>query len=88
MATTPERERLIRDAWNERGSKEWEPATHGRGLKSLNIQASTDMRTAPFAYPMPPYDNLEFRLVHATIDGQPMDSVVCEDVVVLTLPMS
>jgi hypothetical protein len=29
MATSPERERIIRAAWNERGSKEWEPAMMG-----------------------------------------------------------
>ena len=35
--------------------------------------------------PLPPYDNLDFHLVRATMSGQPVTSIVCEDVVVETI---
>jgi hypothetical protein len=86
MATGPERERIIRTAWEERGSKQWDPATHGRGLGPLNIAATTDMQPVRPGRPIPPHDNLEFHLVSATMSGQQINSIVCEDVVVATLP--
>ena len=87
MATSPERERVIRAAWKERGALQWDPQVHGRGLEPLNIQAATDMRPQkPGHPPLPPYDNLEFRLERTTIDDEPMTSIVCEGVVVATWP--
>jgi hypothetical protein len=65
MATSPARERIIRTAWEERGSKQWEPTIHGRGLAPLNISASVDMTPERPGQPLPPDDNLEFRLVTA-----------------------
>ena len=85
MTATPERERMIRAAWDERGSKQWDPVVHGRGLASLTIQTS-DLRSVPFEQPLLPYDDLEFRLVSATMRGRAVNSVVCEGVVVATLP--
>ncbi len=85
MATSHSRERIIRAAWEERGRAEWDPETHGRGLLSLNIPATAAMRPIRFGEPRPPYDNLEFHLVHATMGGQPVNSIVCEDVVVETV---
>jgi hypothetical protein len=85
MATSQSRERIIRAAWEERGRAEWDPETHGRGLLSLNIPATAAMRPIRFGEPRPPYDNLEFHLVHATMGGQPVNSIVCEDVVVETV---
>jgi hypothetical protein len=38
-----EREKVIVAAWKERGRKEWDPETHGKGLLSLNIQAEIRM---------------------------------------------
>ena len=86
MATSQSRERIIRAAWEERGRAEWDPEAHGRGLLSLNIPATAAMRPIRFGEPRPPYDNLEFHLVHATMGGQPVvNSIVCEDVVVETV---
>jgi hypothetical protein len=85
MATSQDRERIIRAAWEERGKAEWNPETHGRGLLSLNIPATVEVRPVRFGAPLPPYDNLEFRLVRATMSGQPVNSIVCEGVVVETL---
>ena len=85
MATSPDRERVIRAAWAERGKAEWNPNTHGRGLLSLHIPAIVKMRTVRFGAPLPPYDDLEFHLVRASMNGQPVNSIVCEDVVVETI---
>ncbi len=85
MATSKEREGTIRAAWKERGRAEWDPNTHGRGLLSLHIPATVEMRPVRVGAPLPPYDDLEFRLVRATMGGQPVNSIVCEDVVVETI---
>lgn len=85
MATSQVRERIIRAAWDERGRAAWDPETHGRGLLSLNIPATVAMRPVRFGEPLPPHDKLEFHLVHATMGGQPVNSIVCEDVVVETV---
>jgi hypothetical protein len=85
MAISAERERTIRTAWAERGSKLWKAYLHGKGAP-LNIQASIEMRTPRPGQPMPAFDNLEFRLVRGTMNGYPIDQVVCEDVVVAMLP--
>jgi hypothetical protein len=42
------------------------PNTHGRGLLSLHIPAKVEMK-ASLGAPLPPYDDLEFRLVPATM---------------------
>jgi hypothetical protein len=83
MATNPARERIIRTAWEERGSKQWNPAIHGRGLAPLNLPASVDMTPVRPGQPLPSHDNLEFRLLTATTGNR---SIVCEDVVLVTLP--
>ena len=85
MATSKEREGTIRAAWEERGRAQWDPNTHGRGLLSLHIPATVEMRPVRVGAPLPPYDDLEFRLVRATMGGQPVNSIVCEGVVVETI---
>ena len=80
-----DRERLIRAAWEKRGTAVWDPKTHGCGLLSLNIPAKVEVRPVRFGAPQPPYDNLEFRLVRGTTIGHPADSIICEDVVVETI---
>lgn len=85
MATSEDRERVIRAAWEERGKAQWDPTTHGRGLLSLHIPAKVEMRPVRLGAPLPPYDDLEFRLVRATMAGQPVNSIVCEGVVVETV---
>jgi hypothetical protein len=85
MATSRDRERIIRTAWAERGKAQWDPNTHGRGLLSVHIPAKVEMKPVRFGAPLPPYDDLEFRLVRATRNGQSVTSIVCEGVVVETL---
>jgi hypothetical protein len=85
MATSKEREGTIRAAWEERGRAQWDPNTHARGLLSLHIPAKIEMTPVRLGTPLPPYDDLEFRLVRATMGGQPMNSIVCEGVVVETI---
>jgi hypothetical protein len=85
-AITPKRTHIIRRAWKERGSAVWDREVHGRGLASLNIAASTNMRSMRPGQPIPPYDNLEFRLERSTKDGETISSIVCEGVVVETWP--
>ena len=84
MATSADRERVIRAAWWRRGRAEWNPDTHGRGLLSLHVPATVKMRPVRLGATLPPYDDLEFHLVRATMNGQPVNSIVCEDVVVET----
>jgi hypothetical protein len=79
VATSPERESIIRTAWKERGAKQWDPEVHGRGLAPLNIQAFTGMQTTE--------PNLEFKLGGTEIDGTPMTAIVCEGVVVESWPI-
>ena len=85
MNDNRDRERVIRAAWEERGKAEWDQETHGRGLLSLHIPAKIEMRPVRVGAPLPPYDNLDFHLVRATMRGQPVTSIVCEDVVVETI---
>jgi hypothetical protein len=86
MAINAARERTIRAAWDERGSKLWKSEIHGRGLATLEVEASVDMRPIRPGQPPPHPDILEFRLVRETMNGYPIDSVVCEGVVVAMLP--
>jgi hypothetical protein len=85
MDRSEDRERIIRAAWEERAKAQWDPETHGRGLLSLHIPAKVEMTPVRLGAPLPPYDDLEFRLVRATMSGQPINSIVCEDVVVETV---
>jgi hypothetical protein len=85
MAASRAREETIRAAWKERGKAQWDPASHGLGLLSLHIPAKVEMRPVRLGTPLPPYDDLEFRLVRATMSGLPIDSIVCEGVVVQTV---
>jgi hypothetical protein len=85
MDQSEDRERIIRSAWEERGKAQWDPETHGRGLLSLHIPAKVEMTPVRLGAPLPPHDDLEFRLVRATMSGQPINYIVCEDVVVETV---
>jgi hypothetical protein len=75
-------------AWRERGSRQWDPMTHGRGLSSLIIQAKTEMVERTPGMALPKYDTLEFRLEGTTVNGQSVDAIVCEGVVVESWPPS
>ena len=71
MSNIEDRQDLIRRRWSETGSKLWNPYTHGKGLASLHIQGEHSKQ-----------DDLEFRLVRASMNGHPMDSIICEGVMV------
>ena len=88
MATSPEREHVIRTAWKERGADQWDREFHGRGLVSLNIPASTKkQKLKPGHEPLPRHDNLEFRLERRTIGRRPVTAIVCEGVAVEWWPV-
>jgi hypothetical protein len=70
------REDLIRRRWSETGRKLWNLQAHGNGLVSLRIQGAASNSSTN------PQDCLEFRLVRASMGGYPMDSIVCEGVIV------
>jgi hypothetical protein len=73
---TEERERIIRAAWNERGRSEWVTVA-SRGQTSIKIPATPPSSSEPVQA-----DELIFILVQATMGGEPVNSIVCEGVVV------
>ncbi len=62
-----EREKLIRRRWLETGIKMWNPDVHGAGHAALNIHG---------------YDKLEFKMVRSRVNGQEVNRIICEGVVV------
>jgi hypothetical protein len=77
------REGLIRAAWKERGSKLWNPKTHGRGLP-LNIPAKQAATSIATVLRSTLCDNLEFQLFCARGSSQPFNYIACEGIVVET----
>src|SRR6202020_2504766 len=87
MAASPKRSTTILAAWNDRGKIRWNPEIHGKG-EPLLIKVSESMGPASAAHaPRPTPDMLEFRIEARMVDGKPVPSVVCEGVVVATLPL-
>ena len=80
MSVSPEREMIIRTAWKERGSHQWNPEVHGRGAP-LIIPATTPKP----GQPIPADDNLEFRL--GNVDNEPVNEIVCEGVILESFPI-
>jgi hypothetical protein len=78
----PEREKLIRRRWTETGIKMWNPDVHGAGCAALNIQGRVELLPPEPGETLPRYDKLEFKLVRSYVDGQAVDQIVCEGVVV------
>jgi hypothetical protein len=78
----PEREKLIRRRWTETGIKMWNPDVHGAGHAALNIQGRVELLPPNPGETLPRYDKLEFKLVRSCVDGQAVDQIVCEGVVV------
>jgi len=72
-----ERESLIRRRWSETGVKLWNPRLHG-----LNIQGQSKLLPPKPGEKLPRYDTLEFKMVRSNVNGQVMDRIVCEGVVV------
>src|ERR1700676_3064799 len=77
-----EREKLIRRRWIETGIKMWNPDVNGAGHASLNIQGRTELLPVKPGETLPGYDKLEFKTVRSYVNGQAVNRIVCEGVVV------
>ena len=77
-----EREELIRRRWTETGIKMWNPDVHGAGQAALNIQGRVELLAVKPGEMLPRYDKLEFKMVRSYVNGQAVNCIVCETVVV------
>jgi hypothetical protein len=77
-----EREKLIRRRWLETGIKMWNPDVHGAGYAALNIQGRAELLPPKPGETLPGYDTLEFKMVRSYVNGQAVNRIVCEGVVV------
>src|ERR1700736_3829074 len=77
-----EREKLIRRRWAETGIKMWNPDFHGAGHAALNIQGRTELLPARQGEAVPGYDTREFKGVRSYVNGQAVNRIVGEGVVV------
>jgi hypothetical protein len=77
-----ERERLIRRRWSETGIRLWNPDFHGAGHAALNIQGQSKLLPPNPGEKMPRYDTLEFKMIRSNVEGQAVDRIVCEGVIV------
>jgi hypothetical protein len=77
-----EREKLIRRRWTETGIKMWNPDVHGAGHAALNIQGRAELLPVKPGETLPGYDKLEFKMVRSYVNGQAVNQIVCEGVVV------
>ena len=77
-----EREKLIRRRWAETGIKMWNPDIHGAGHAALNIQGRIELLPPKPGETLPRYDKLEFKMVGSCVNGQAVNRIVCEGVVV------
>jgi hypothetical protein len=78
----PAREQLIHRRWLETGIKMWNPDHHGAGHAALNIQGRAELLPPRPGETLPGYDTLEFKIVRSCVNGQEVDLIVCEGVVV------
>jgi hypothetical protein len=78
----PAREQLIHRRWLETGIKMWNPDHHGAGQAALNIQGRAELLPPKPGETLPEYDTLEFKIVRSCVNGQEVDHIVCEGVVV------
>jgi hypothetical protein len=77
-----EREKLIRRRWLETGIKMWNPGVHGAGHAALNIQGRAELLPVKPGETLPGYDKLEFKMVPSCVNGQEVNRIICEGVVV------
>jgi hypothetical protein len=75
-----EREKLIRRRWL--GIKMWNPEVHGAGHAALNIQGRAELLPPKPGETLPGYDKLEFKMVRSCVNGQEVNLIICEGVVV------
>ena len=78
----PDREKLIRRRWLETGIKMWTPDHHGAGHTALNIQGRAELLPPKPGETLPEYDTLEFKIVLSYVNGEAVNHIVCEGVVV------
>ena len=78
----PDRENLIRRRWLETGIKMWNPNHHGAGHAALNIQGKAELLPPKPGETLLGYDILEFKLVQSYANGEAVNQIVCEGVVV------
>jgi hypothetical protein len=76
------REKLIRRRWTETGIKMWNPNVHGAGHAALNIQGRIELLPPKPGETLPGYDTLEFKMVRSCVNGQEVNHIICEGVVV------
>ena len=60
----------------------WNPDLHGAGQAALNVQGRTELLPPKPGETLPEYDTLEFKIVRSCVNGQEVDHIVCEGVVV------
>jgi hypothetical protein len=77
-----DRETLIRRRWTETGIKMWNPNVHGAGHTALNIQGRVELLPPKPGETLPGYDTLEFKMVRSCVNGQEVNRIICEGVVV------
>jgi hypothetical protein len=77
-----DREQLILRRWSETGIKLWNPDFHGAGHAALNIQGQSKLLPPNPGEKSPRYDTLVFKMVRSNVNGQALDRIVCEGVVV------
>ena len=77
-----DREKLIRRRWLETGTKMWNPDRHGAGHAALSIQGRAELLPPKPGETLPGYDTLEFKIVQSYVNGEAVNLIVCEGVVV------
>jgi hypothetical protein len=82
MNDQSDREKLIRRRWLETGIKMWNPDHHGAGHAALNIQGRSALLPPKPGETLPGYDTLEFKIVQSYVNGEAVNQIVCEGVVV------
>ncbi|SHH24742.1 hypothetical protein SAMN05443248_4201 [Bradyrhizobium erythrophlei] len=60
----------------------WNPDFHGAGYAVLNIQGRSELLPPKPGKTLPRYDTLEFKVARSNVNGQAVDLIVCEGVVV------
>jgi hypothetical protein len=60
----------------------WNPKVHGAGHAALNIQGRIELLPPKPGETLPGYDTLEFKMVRSCANGQEVNRIICEGVVV------
>ncbi len=60
----------------------WNPDVHGTGQAALNIQGRAELLPPKPGETLPGYDTLKFKMVRSDVNGQEVNRIVCEGVVV------